>query len=184
MIPEATALDIGALTAGLAQEHPPILSSAMLPFILKKIGFDPASSSAPCVATLIAVTGLVIYFSIALFFLRGTLLCRARSDGLRNAGAGAEIEACRFELAAGCHDVAAARRADRARIARAIHRLGEFLDLLPLRALKRCAGPRVERDQVDLGRDLGEQPHQLLGVGALIVDASQHHVFEGDTFGI
>jgi magnesium transporter len=46
----------------------------MLPFILKRIGFDPASASAPFVATLVDVTGLVIYFSIALVFLRGTLL--------------------------------------------------------------------------------------------------------------
>jgi magnesium transporter len=46
----------------------------MLPFILKRIGFDPASASAPLVATLVGVTGLVIHFSIALIFLRGTLL--------------------------------------------------------------------------------------------------------------
>ena len=50
------------------------LSGSMLPFILKRIGFDPASASAPFVATLVDVTGLVIYFSIALVFLRGTLL--------------------------------------------------------------------------------------------------------------
>jgi len=41
---------------------------------LKRIGFDPASASAPFVATLVDVTGLVIYFSIALIILRGTLL--------------------------------------------------------------------------------------------------------------
>jgi magnesium transporter len=50
------------------------LAGSMLPFILKRIGFDPASASAPFVATLVDVTGLVIYFSIALVFLRGTLL--------------------------------------------------------------------------------------------------------------
>src|SRR6187551_391198 len=50
------------------------LAGSMLPFILKRIGFDPASASAPFVATLVDVTGLVIYFSIALIFLRGTLL--------------------------------------------------------------------------------------------------------------
>jgi len=50
------------------------LSGAMLPFILKRIGFDPASASAPFVATLVDVSGLVIYFSVALVFLRGTLL--------------------------------------------------------------------------------------------------------------
>jgi magnesium transporter len=43
-------------------------------YILKRIGFDPASASAPFVATLVDVTGLVIYFSIALIFLHGTLL--------------------------------------------------------------------------------------------------------------
>ncbi|WP_240002545.1 magnesium transporter [Oleisolibacter albus] len=47
---------------------------AMLPFLLRRIGFDPATASAPFVATLVDVTGLVIYFSIALVILRGTLL--------------------------------------------------------------------------------------------------------------
>ena len=47
---------------------------SMLPFILQKVGFDPASASAPFVATLVDVTGLMIYFSVALLFLRGTLL--------------------------------------------------------------------------------------------------------------
>jgi magnesium transporter len=46
----------------------------MLPMILKKLGADPAVSSAPFVATLVDVTGLVIYFSVAYLFLRGVLL--------------------------------------------------------------------------------------------------------------
>ncbi|HLL27301.1 MAG TPA: magnesium transporter [Xanthobacteraceae bacterium] len=50
------------------------MSGSMLPFILKRLGFDPASASAPFVATLVDVTGLVIYFTIALVFLKGTLL--------------------------------------------------------------------------------------------------------------
>jgi magnesium transporter len=50
------------------------LAGSMLPFILKRVGFDPASASAPFVATLVDVTGLVIYFSVALVILRGTLL--------------------------------------------------------------------------------------------------------------
>ncbi len=50
------------------------LSGSMLPFALKRIGFDPASASAPFVATLVDVTGLVIYFSVAQLILRGTLL--------------------------------------------------------------------------------------------------------------
>ncbi len=47
---------------------------SMLPFILQKVGFDPASASAPFVATLVDVTGLMIYFSVAVLILRGTLL--------------------------------------------------------------------------------------------------------------
>jgi len=50
------------------------LAGSMLPFILRRVGFDPASASAPFVATLVDVTGLVIYFSVALLMLRGTLL--------------------------------------------------------------------------------------------------------------
>ena len=50
------------------------LMGAMLPLVLKKFGADPATSSAPFIATLVDVTGLIIYFSIAAFFLRGTLL--------------------------------------------------------------------------------------------------------------
>jgi len=50
------------------------LAGSMLPFVLRRIGFDPASASAPFVATLVDVTGLIIYFSVALLVLRGTLL--------------------------------------------------------------------------------------------------------------
>jgi magnesium transporter len=50
------------------------LVGAMLPFALSRLGFDPASASAPFVATLVDVTGLVIYFTVATLFLRGTLL--------------------------------------------------------------------------------------------------------------
>lgn len=50
------------------------LMGSMLPLLLKKIGFDPATSSAPFVATLVDVTGLVIYFTVAFLILRGTLL--------------------------------------------------------------------------------------------------------------
>jgi magnesium transporter len=50
------------------------LSGSMLPFLIKHFGLDPATSSAPFVATLVDVTGLVIYFTVALFVLRGTLL--------------------------------------------------------------------------------------------------------------
>jgi len=50
------------------------MSGSMLPFLLKRFGFDPASASAPAVATLVDVTGLVIYFSVATLILNGTLL--------------------------------------------------------------------------------------------------------------
>jgi magnesium transporter len=50
------------------------LAGSMLPFLLKRIGFDPASASAPFVATLVDVTGLVIYFTVAFAVLHGTLL--------------------------------------------------------------------------------------------------------------
>jgi magnesium transporter len=50
------------------------LSGSMIPFILKRMGLDPATSSAPFVATLVDVTGLIIYFSVAAFFLKGKLL--------------------------------------------------------------------------------------------------------------
>jgi magnesium transporter len=50
------------------------LSGSMIPFVLRRLGLDPATSSAPFVATLVDVTGLIIYFSIAAALLRGTLL--------------------------------------------------------------------------------------------------------------
>jgi len=50
------------------------LAGSMLPIILKRLGADPASSSAPFVATLVDVTGLIIYFNVALFFMNRILL--------------------------------------------------------------------------------------------------------------
>jgi magnesium transporter len=50
------------------------LSGSMLPFLLRRLGADPATSSAPFVATLVDVTGLIIYFTIALLILRGSML--------------------------------------------------------------------------------------------------------------
>ena len=66
-----------ALTVGLALTAIVTFGSmvgSMLPFVLKRLGFDPATASAPFVATLVDVTGLVIYFSVAFLVLRGTLL--------------------------------------------------------------------------------------------------------------
>jgi magnesium transporter len=50
------------------------IAGSMLPFILRRLGADPASASAPFVATLVDVSGLVIYFTMAALILRGTLL--------------------------------------------------------------------------------------------------------------
>ncbi len=50
------------------------LTGSMLPFALRRLGFDPATASAPLVATLVDVTGIVIYFSVASLILHGSLL--------------------------------------------------------------------------------------------------------------
>jgi magnesium transporter len=66
------ALTVGAALIGVVTFGS--LAGSMLPFILRRLGFDPAVASAPFVATLVDVTGLVIYFSVAFVILRGTLL--------------------------------------------------------------------------------------------------------------
>jgi magnesium transporter len=66
------ALTVGSALVGVVLWG--TISGAMLPFLLRRCGLDPAASSAPFVATLVDVTGLVIYFNVALFILRGTLL--------------------------------------------------------------------------------------------------------------
>ena len=66
------ALTVGAALVGVVLWG--TISGAMLPFLLRRCGLDPATSSAPFVATLVDVTGLLIYFNVALFILRGTLL--------------------------------------------------------------------------------------------------------------
>jgi magnesium transporter len=66
-----------AITVGLALVGVVLwgaLVGSMLPFVLRRAGFDPATSSAPFVATLVDVTGLVIYFTVGVVLLRGTLL--------------------------------------------------------------------------------------------------------------
>jgi magnesium transporter len=50
------------------------VAGSMLPFVLRRLGLDPASASAPFVATLVDVTGLVIYFTVASIILGSTLL--------------------------------------------------------------------------------------------------------------
>ncbi|HXO18429.1 MAG TPA: magnesium transporter [Thermoanaerobaculia bacterium] len=66
-----------ALTVGLALIGVVLwgtVAGSMLPLILRRLGFDPASASAPFVATVVDVTGLIIYFTVASVVLRGTLL--------------------------------------------------------------------------------------------------------------
>ncbi|MDP9201238.1 MAG: magnesium transporter [Gemmatimonadota bacterium] len=70
--PNLLALTIGVALMGVVTFGS--LAGSMLPFVLQKLGFDPASASAPFVATLVDVTGLSIYFYTALLILRGTLL--------------------------------------------------------------------------------------------------------------
>jgi magnesium transporter len=66
------AVTVGAALVGIVTFG--TLAGSMLPFLLKVLRFDPASASAPFVATLVDVSGLVIYFSVALVILRGTML--------------------------------------------------------------------------------------------------------------
>ena len=66
------AMTVGAALVGVVLWGS--LAGSMLPFVLRRLGADPATSSAPFVATLVDVTGLVIYFSIALLIMRGAML--------------------------------------------------------------------------------------------------------------
>jgi magnesium transporter len=69
------------------------LAGSMLPFILRRLGFDPAAASAPFVATLVDVTGLVIYFTVASLVLSGTLLSRGAVAGEALGPAAADLAA-------------------------------------------------------------------------------------------
>lgn len=66
------AATIGAALVGIVTFGS--MAGSLLPFLLKRLGFDPASASAPFIATLVDVTGIVIYFSVAWLFLHGTIL--------------------------------------------------------------------------------------------------------------
>jgi magnesium transporter len=66
------ALTVGVALVGVVTFG--TMVGSMLPFLFRRIGFDPASASAPFVATLVDVTGLVIYFTVALIILRGVVL--------------------------------------------------------------------------------------------------------------
>ncbi|WP_394035278.1 magnesium transporter [Xanthobacter albus] len=66
------AVTIGASLVGIVTFGS--MAGSLLPFALKRLGFDPATASAPFIATLVDVTGIVIYFSVAWMFLHGTVL--------------------------------------------------------------------------------------------------------------
>ena len=66
------ALTVGASVVGVVTFGS--LTGSMLPFLIKRVGLDPATASAPFVATLVDVTGIVIYFTVASIILHGTLL--------------------------------------------------------------------------------------------------------------
>ncbi len=65
---------VAPIVSGLIRDATGSLSGSMIPIILKRLGLDPATASAPFVATLVDVTGLIIYFTIAALFLMGKLL--------------------------------------------------------------------------------------------------------------
>jgi len=66
------ALTVGTALVGVVMFG--TIAGSTLPFILRKLGFDPAVSSAPFVATLVDVTGLIIYFTVASIVLAGIIL--------------------------------------------------------------------------------------------------------------
>jgi len=70
--PNLVALTVAASLVGVVTWG--TMAGSMLPFILRRLGFDPASASAPFVATLVDVSGLIIYFTVAEIILRGKLL--------------------------------------------------------------------------------------------------------------
>src|SRR5690606_13609916 len=85
-----------------------------------------------------------------------------------------------LELTAGSKDIAAAGRADGRGIALAIDDIGKAFDAARGRSAIVRTRPGVERDQIDLGRNAGEQAHQFLGFRVAVVDAVEHHIFKGN----
>ena len=123
------------------------LAGSMLPFILRRLGFDPASASAPFVATLVDVTGLVIYFTVAFVVLRGTLALGERARGAAGRPAGGRG---RFALFLSRADF---ERADEALDARNASgdRLGLFLLLSGLHGPAEIHG-RFSADDTETGQ--------------------------------
>src|SRR5277367_1461471 len=101
---------------------------------------------------------------------RGSPVGRSRASVLSNrqallehhAGPRPQFLALALELAAGGQNVAASRRAHRARVASVEDNFREALDRLPVRAFECAPRPRIERNKVDLGRQTLEQTHERL----------------------
>ena len=90
----------------------------MLPLIMRRLGFDPASASAPFVATLVDVTGLVIYFTMASVILHGTCCdpglrsvpCHGSSFSWHSAlSLGRLLERCKYIMNGGVGDTSSTR---------------------------------------------------------------------------
>jgi magnesium transporter len=71
-VPVRVALAVGLAIVGIVVWA--VLLGSMLPLALQKLGFDPATLSSPMVATMMDVSGLLIYMGVALSLLRGTVL--------------------------------------------------------------------------------------------------------------
>ena len=85
-----------------------------------------------------------------------------------------------FELAAGGENIAAARGSDRRRIAGPVHDIGKRGDILVGRTFIRRTRPGIERNEVDLGGNAADQPHQFARIRRGVVHPFEHHVFERD----
>jgi cation transporter-like permease len=126
------------------------ISGAMLPLIMRRLGFDPASASAPFVATLVDVSGLVIYFSVAGIVLRGTLLSEREQHRPSAATVAHVLAAVNTEVAA----TAGANGGDKLDVIIAEDEKSHALQVHYVVAEKICAsrGARVQADgEVILG---------------------------------
>ena len=91
------------------------LVGSMLPFLLRRLGFDPAKASAPFVATLVDVSGLIIYFTVASLILRGVAAVETRPGGSGRAGHLPEQSLHDEPVAAAADDRGAVQPAEEAR---------------------------------------------------------------------
>src|SRR6516164_4889261 len=84
-------------------------------------------------------------------------------------GAGAQFLGLALQLTASGKDVASARRANGRGIAGVEHDLGEGLDAVPIRAFIARARPRIEGDEIDLGRNAAQQANQFARVSVAVI---------------